>query len=66
MNHLLRSLAPISDSGWKELDDEARERLAPALAARRPARDIHQHRHRPDRNRAAPRLRFRLRLSRSY
>ena len=35
MNHLLRSLAPISDSGWKELDDEARERLAPALAARR-------------------------------
>ena len=33
MNHLLRSLAPISDSGWKELDDEARERLAPALAA---------------------------------
>ncbi|HUA72716.1 MAG TPA: family 1 encapsulin nanocompartment shell protein [Solirubrobacteraceae bacterium] len=35
MNHLLRSLAPISDDGWKELDDEARERLAPALAARR-------------------------------
>jgi len=35
MNHLLRSLAPISESGWKELDDEARERLAPALAARR-------------------------------
>ncbi len=35
MNHLLRSLAPISDSGWKELDDEARERLAPALAARK-------------------------------
>ena len=35
MNHLLRSLAPISDSGWKMLDDEARERLAPALAARR-------------------------------
>ena len=35
MNHLLRSLAPISDSGWKELDDEARERLTPALAARK-------------------------------
>jgi uncharacterized linocin/CFP29 family protein len=35
MNHLLRSLAPISDSGWKMLDDEARERLTPALAARR-------------------------------
>jgi uncharacterized linocin/CFP29 family protein len=35
MNHLLRALAPISDSGWKMLDDEARERLAPALAARK-------------------------------
>jgi uncharacterized linocin/CFP29 family protein len=35
MNHLLRSLAPISDDGWKRLDDEARERLTPALAARR-------------------------------
>ncbi len=35
MNHLLRSLAPISDSGWKMLDEEARERLTPALAARR-------------------------------
>jgi len=35
MNHLLRSLAPISDSGWKLLDEEARERLRPALAARR-------------------------------
>ncbi len=34
-NHLLRSHAPISDSNWKLLDDEARERLAPALAARR-------------------------------
>ena len=34
-NHLLRSQAPISDSNWKLLDDEARERLAPALAARR-------------------------------
>jgi uncharacterized linocin/CFP29 family protein len=35
MNHLLRSKAPISDDGWTLLDDEARERLAPALAARR-------------------------------
>jgi uncharacterized linocin/CFP29 family protein len=35
MNHLLRSLAPISDAGWQLLDDEARQRLAPALAARR-------------------------------
>jgi uncharacterized linocin/CFP29 family protein len=35
MNHLLRSLAPISDSGWELLDDEARERLVPALAARK-------------------------------
>jgi uncharacterized linocin/CFP29 family protein len=35
MNHLLRSLAPISDAGWKELDEEASERLTPALAARK-------------------------------
>jgi uncharacterized linocin/CFP29 family protein len=35
MNHLLRSNAPISDSGWELLDGEARSRLAPALAARR-------------------------------
>ena len=35
MNHLLRSLAPISDSGWELLDEEARQRLTPALAARR-------------------------------
>ncbi|HTX12949.1 MAG TPA: family 1 encapsulin nanocompartment shell protein [Solirubrobacteraceae bacterium] len=35
MNHLLRSLAPISDDGWKMLDDEARQRLQPALAGRR-------------------------------
>jgi uncharacterized linocin/CFP29 family protein len=34
-NHLLRAHAPISDSNWKLLDDEARERLHPALAARR-------------------------------
>lgn len=35
MNHLLRGLAPISDAGWKLLDEEARERLLPALAARK-------------------------------
>jgi uncharacterized linocin/CFP29 family protein len=35
MNHLLRSHAPISDAGWQLLDDEARQRLAPALAARK-------------------------------
>ncbi len=34
-NHLLRSHAPISDSNWKLLDDEARERLGAALAARK-------------------------------
>ena len=33
MNHLLRELAPISDAGWKLLDDEARERLLGPLAA---------------------------------
>ena len=35
MDHLLRSLAPVSDAGWELLDREARERLSPALAARR-------------------------------
>jgi uncharacterized linocin/CFP29 family protein len=35
MNHLLRSHAPISDAGWELLDVEARERLIPALAARK-------------------------------
>jgi uncharacterized linocin/CFP29 family protein len=35
MNHLLRELAPISESGWQMLDREAKDRLAPALAARR-------------------------------
>ncbi len=34
-NHLLRSHAPISDSSWNLLDDEARERLSRALAARK-------------------------------
>jgi uncharacterized linocin/CFP29 family protein len=35
MNHLLREAAPISDSAWKEIDREIRERLVPSLAARR-------------------------------
>ena len=35
MNHLLRSHAPISDSGWERLDEEARQRLTPQLAARK-------------------------------
>jgi uncharacterized linocin/CFP29 family protein len=35
MDHLLRSHAPISDAGWALLDQEARERLTPALAARK-------------------------------
>jgi uncharacterized linocin/CFP29 family protein len=35
MNHLLREQAPISEAAWNEIDDEARERLAPALAARK-------------------------------
>jgi uncharacterized linocin/CFP29 family protein len=35
MNQLLRANAPISDAGWNVLDEEARERLAPALAARK-------------------------------
>jgi uncharacterized linocin/CFP29 family protein len=34
-NHLLRSHAPISDAAWREIDDEARERLVAALAARK-------------------------------
>ena len=35
MNHLLREHAPITESGWQLLDGEARDRLAPALAARK-------------------------------
>jgi uncharacterized linocin/CFP29 family protein len=35
MDHLLRSVAPITDAGWELLDREARDRLTPALAARR-------------------------------
>lgn len=35
MNHLLRELAPISHTGWQQIDDEAKARLTPALAARK-------------------------------
>jgi uncharacterized linocin/CFP29 family protein len=35
VSHLLREHAPISEAGWSVVDDEARERLTPALAARR-------------------------------
>ena len=35
VSHLLREHAPITEAGWSRLDDEARERLTPALAARR-------------------------------
>jgi uncharacterized linocin/CFP29 family protein len=35
MNHLLRELAPISNLAWQQLDDEAKARLTPALAARK-------------------------------
>ncbi len=35
MNHLLRSHAPISDAVWSIIDEEATERLTPALGARK-------------------------------
>jgi uncharacterized linocin/CFP29 family protein len=35
MNHLLRELAPITDGGWEELEDEARQQLVASLAARK-------------------------------
>lgn len=35
MTHLLRGHAPISDAGWQVIDEEARQRLAPALTARK-------------------------------
>src|ERR1700744_1947835 len=34
-NHLLREHAPISDSNWKLLDEEARDRLSVLLGARK-------------------------------
>jgi uncharacterized linocin/CFP29 family protein len=33
--HLLRGHAPITETGWALIDDEARDRLKPGLAARR-------------------------------
>ena len=35
MNHLLRTHAPITEATWKLLDDEARQRSLPTLAARK-------------------------------
>lgn len=35
MNHLLRSFAPITESGWSLIDNEATNHLVPALGARR-------------------------------
>ncbi len=35
MSHLLREHAPISHEGWELIDSETRERLTPALAARK-------------------------------
>ncbi len=35
MSHLLREQAPITEAAWEQLDEEARERLKPALAARK-------------------------------
>jgi uncharacterized linocin/CFP29 family protein len=35
MDHLLRDLAPITDAGWEELEEEARQHLVVHLAARK-------------------------------
>jgi uncharacterized linocin/CFP29 family protein len=35
VSHLLRPQAPVTEAGWREIDTEARQRLTPALAARR-------------------------------
>src|SRR3954447_24503524 len=35
MSHLLREHAPITEATWRAIDEEARERLTPALAARK-------------------------------
>jgi uncharacterized linocin/CFP29 family protein len=35
MDHLLRGLAPITDGGWEELEEEARQHLVVHLAARK-------------------------------
>ena len=34
-DHLLRAHAPITGEGWERIDEEARDRLTPGLAARR-------------------------------
>jgi uncharacterized linocin/CFP29 family protein len=35
VSHLLREYAPITEAGWRLIDEEASERLKPALAARK-------------------------------
>jgi uncharacterized linocin/CFP29 family protein len=35
MNHLLRSVAPVTEGAWEMLDQEARQHLVPALGARK-------------------------------
>jgi uncharacterized linocin/CFP29 family protein len=35
LSHLLRENAPVTEAGWRLLDAEARERLTPALGARK-------------------------------
>jgi uncharacterized linocin/CFP29 family protein len=35
MNHLLRKLAPVTDRGWEEIEEEARRQLVVTLAARK-------------------------------
>jgi uncharacterized linocin/CFP29 family protein len=35
VSHLLREHAPITETGWRLIDEEARERLVPRLAARK-------------------------------
>jgi uncharacterized linocin/CFP29 family protein len=35
MSHLLREHAPITEAGWSVIDEEARDRVTPALAARK-------------------------------
>ena len=35
MNHLFRELAPISEAGWQEIENEAKRTLKTTLAARK-------------------------------
>ena len=35
MNHLLRALAPITERGWEQIEEEAKKQLTEALAARK-------------------------------